>query len=455
MRSNSLHGGIEKIRELATKYDKPQLARMAQIGLVGANEAVMAGMMIDRIAQSAMKPPEQTVAQDVLQPQGPQMQQAPQGVAGLQQSAGEPPMEEAPSQGVAGLPSNLPHMAGGGMVSFAGDEGSLVGGSYGNAMSRQAPALPMRGPTPFGPRGSVPVQEFAPPSEVTLQGAMKQQDESQKLAGFDPEFYTKTREEELAKKKESPARKNQAAGEALMMWGAGMIGARQGQEWATASESAKQSLLMYQGAIKEIRDSEKEIDKTARELSVAQNQFLHNKSDKASAKVDAYTAKLADIENKNIEAKNAAAQKSSELFVNLYNHDQQNATSVAVAKIQQATQSKPGETERLYAQFQAILQKEGPAAAGEFMAHIEQLKGAGKPQNTLSFEEALKVVNASPAAMGMSTEQKAAEATKLMSLAPQSRPVAGAAPAAAAPGKYSDPNKEKAYQDWLKSQPGK
>jgi hypothetical protein len=33
--------------------------------------------------------------------------------------------------------------------------------------------------------------------------------------------------------------------------------------------------------------------------------------------------------------------------------------------------------------------------------------------------------------MGMSTEQKAAEATKLMSLAPQSRPVAGAAPAAA------------------------
>jgi hypothetical protein len=82
------------------------------------------------------------------------------------------------------------------------------------------------------------------------------------------------------------------------------------------------------------------------------------------------------------------------------------------------------------------LQKEGPAAAGEFLARIEQLKGAGKPQNTLSFEEALKVVNASPAAMGMSTEQKAAEATKLMSLAPQGRAVAGAAPAA--PGKVVD-----------------
>jgi hypothetical protein len=454
MRSKSLQGGIENVRELATKYDKQQLARMAQMGLVGPEDAVMAGLMIDRIAQAAMRPPTTTVAQDVLGPR-PQIQQGPQGVAGLQRSPGAPQGPEAAPQGVAGLPSNLPRMAHGGMVAFAGDEGSLVGDPYGNEMTRQAPALPMRGPTPFGPRGSVPVQEFAPPSEVTLQGAMKQQDESQKLAGFDPEFYTKTREEELAKKKESPARKNQAVGDALMMWGAGMLGARQGQEWATASESAKQSLLMYQGAMKEIRDSEKEIDKTARELSVAQNQFLHNKSEKASAKVDAYTSKLADIENKNVEAKNAAAQKSSELFVNLYNHDQQNATSVAVAKIQQATQSKPGETERLYAQFQAILQKEGPAAAGEFLARIEQLKGAGKPQNTLSFEEALKVVNASPAAMGMSTEQKAAEATKLMSLAPQGRAVAGAVPAAEAPGKYSDPNKEKAYQDWLKSQPGK
>ena len=357
MRSNSLHGGIEKIRELATKYDKPQLARMAQMGLVGANEAVMAGMMIDRIAQSAMKPPEQTVAQDVLQPQGPQMQQAPQGVAGLQQSAGEPPMEEAPSQGVAGLPSNLPHMAGGGMVSFAGDEGSLVGGPYGNAMSRQAPALPMRGPTPFGPRGSVPVQEFAPPSEVTLQGAMKQQDESQKLAGFDPEFYTKTREEELAKKKESPARKNQAAGEALMMWGAGMIGARQGQEWVTASESAKQSLLMYQGAIKEIRDSEKEIDKTARELSVAQNQFLHNKSDKASAKVDAYTAKLAEVKDKNVEAQNTRYLEEAKLDAKFYEVNKDSWTKIETARMAQAGLKSPTEAQWYVKTTEGLLNK--------------------------------------------------------------------------------------------------
>jgi hypothetical protein len=74
--------------------------------------------------------------------------------------------------------------------------------------------------------------------------------------------------------------------------------------------------------------------------------------------------------------------------------------------------------------------------------------GASKTANEL-------VGNKPEAAAAAPAAAPAAEATKLMSLDPKSRPVAGAAPAAEAPGKYSDPNKEKAYQDWLKSQPGK
>ena len=383
MRSKSLQGDIEKVRELATKYDKQQLARMAQMGLVGAEDAVMAGLMIDRIAQTAMKPPTTTVAQDVLGTR-PQMQQGPQGVAGLQQAPGAPQGPEAAPQGVAGLPSNLPRMAHGGMVAFAGDEGSLVGDPYGNEMNRQAPALPMRGPTPFGPRGSVPVQEFAPPSEVTLQGAMKQQDESQKLAGFDPEFYTKMREEELAKKKELPARKNQAIGDALMMWGAGMLGARQGQEWAMASESAKQSLLMYQGAMKEIKDTDKEIDKAARELHVAQSQFLHNKSDKASAKVDAYTAKLAEVKDRNVEAQNTRYLEEAKLDAKFYEVNKDSWTKIETARMAQAGLKSPTEaqwyvktTEGLLNKIQAAPNQQAKDAAIRELAQFKK-----------SFEEA-------------------------------------------------------------------
>jgi hypothetical protein len=38
--------GIQEIQALATKYSKPQLQKMAQMGLVDPTKAVMAGMMI-------------------------------------------------------------------------------------------------------------------------------------------------------------------------------------------------------------------------------------------------------------------------------------------------------------------------------------------------------------------------------------------------------------------------
>ena len=60
--------GSNQIHSLATKYSKPQLQQMAQMGEISPLDAVMAGMMIDRIVLSANKPPESTVADDVFTP---------------------------------------------------------------------------------------------------------------------------------------------------------------------------------------------------------------------------------------------------------------------------------------------------------------------------------------------------------------------------------------------------
>ena len=60
--------GSNQIHSLATKYSKPQLQQMAQMGEISPLDAVMAGMMIDRIVLSANKPPESTVADDVFAP---------------------------------------------------------------------------------------------------------------------------------------------------------------------------------------------------------------------------------------------------------------------------------------------------------------------------------------------------------------------------------------------------
>lgn len=142
---------IGEIQALATKYSKPQLARMAQMGLIDPTKAVMAGMMIDRITKSNMQPPQATVADEALMPvqmmnqpkpdmqampaspmmrpqmpptQTPptQMPVAPAGLGGL-------PSTPQPNAGVAALPSGITEMAGGGIVAF--DDGGEVPGYAG------------------------------------------------------------------------------------------------------------------------------------------------------------------------------------------------------------------------------------------------------------------------------------------------------------------------------------
>jgi len=118
---------IEKIRTLAVKHSKEQLGRMVQMGMLDADEAMLAGFMRDRIAKEDMQPPTTTVLQDTLglpavaaaqQPPMPPQPQMPQGAPAPAPEAAPPMM--AASGGLAGLPAdNVGSYAGGGIVAFA------------------------------------------------------------------------------------------------------------------------------------------------------------------------------------------------------------------------------------------------------------------------------------------------------------------------------------------------
>jgi hypothetical protein len=132
---------IDAIKDLALKYSKPQLGRMAQLGMIEPQRAMMAGMMRDRIAKEDAKPPTATVAQDVLGIQPPQQQQQPQQMGmpqmaqaqpqqqpqmGMPQSE-QPPMgpeQMAATGGLTSIPIPEQSYAGGGIVAF--DEGGEV-----------------------------------------------------------------------------------------------------------------------------------------------------------------------------------------------------------------------------------------------------------------------------------------------------------------------------------------
>jgi hypothetical protein len=142
---------IDVIKDLALKYSKPQLGRMAQLGMIEPQKAMMAGMMRDRIAKEDSKPPTSTVAQDVLGLQPPQQQQAQPQQMGMPQTAqaqpqqapqpqmGMPPQPEQPpldatqmaaTGGLTSLPIPEQDYAGGGIVAF--DEGGEVPRYQGN-----------------------------------------------------------------------------------------------------------------------------------------------------------------------------------------------------------------------------------------------------------------------------------------------------------------------------------
>jgi hypothetical protein len=59
---------------------------------------------------------------------------------------------------------------------------------------------------------------------------------------------------------------------------------------------------------------------------------------------------------------------------------QNNLTQLEVARINQATAMKPGETERLMQQYADIKRSRGEAAAEEFMKTVERVKTGSKPQ---------------------------------------------------------------------------
>jgi hypothetical protein len=151
MKRDDMGMRIDDIRKLATKYSKQDLQRMVQMGMIDAQKAVMAGMMIDRITQSATKPPETTVAEDVLggAPTTAQGQIPPDQMGQEQMPPQMPPPMAAGgglmgmmphSDGMAALHSGLHDMAGGGIVAFAdggipsyaGDKGSYIDPEFRN-----------------------------------------------------------------------------------------------------------------------------------------------------------------------------------------------------------------------------------------------------------------------------------------------------------------------------------
>jgi hypothetical protein len=369
---------IHAIRELATKYSKPQLARMVQMGEIEPQKAVMAGMMIDRIAKSAMQPPQTTVAQDVLaaptaaqgqipQEQSPQMPQqamaAGGGIMGMMPH----------SDGVAALHSNIPDYAGGGIIAFA-DRGAVK-----DPYVVERPELSM----------------VNLPEERTAQTELARRDELQKAFGFNPgEFFSQRAAESKAEREKLKTREEESTNKALTKgFLRGAAGKARGNTLsaflANAAEGAIGGLEAYEGMQKDIREQERLLREADRKDAEAQ--FLHKRGD-----VDAAAKRIDDgqklrmmAEEKNVEIKNKGeseyAKSKTEMGKTGYEQGAADRRAFAQIAAQKEIAMLPSKDQILLNDLFAEAQKTNPNVTK--MDIFEKMKKEGRTPNPLELIE--------------------------------------------------------------------
>ena len=384
--------GIQEIQALATKYSKPQLQRMAQMGLIEPTKAVMAGMMIDRITKQNLQPPVQTVAEEVMSPPQAMPQAMPQQAAGM-----------------TALPSGLPtEMAGGGIVAFAegGEvpgyaEGDLISASdtFRRGLATQPDEMMPPPPRPEA-ESSLPAlpggyrfREYAQTERPTLESQFDVLKRAEQMAGVDtPKLLEQFRQEEKARREELKGRRDQAKGEALMMAGFGLLGARRGKEFETLSTVGRQALMMYNSSLREIRDTERDISKAERELLLAEDRLKRDQSAKAADLFERKQAKYEDLQIRRDDQYNEGVKTLAKFIADKEKLDIETATRKAIAvyegdirlkveKLQQSgafARAGMGETSALAKEILPDLRKTNPnATLADAVAIVKGGAGSG------------------------------------------------------------------------------
>jgi hypothetical protein len=331
-------------------------------------------------------------------------------------------MEPKPT-GVAALSNNAVNVSGPAPTTFP----APVADPAADAAAAAAAAAPAARP-PVGPRvpatpqlppiGNVKmadVIEGKKPELEDIKGALGRQAEADRLAGVDTSIYDKLSEQFEGKKGKLAERKKEAVGMALMQAGIGLFGAKQGQEFSALSDSGQKALAGLAASNEKIREYEDKLEDRQRDLALAKNDYARTKSKSALDRVQRIEEKRDDIENKTIDAKNKRETDLATLQVQErgQNVQMRNADLQYKAHMAQIGQmARPGETERLMAQYQALY-KQDPAAAAKWLENLGMIRGVGRPQNTMSFEEAYKNVRENPKNYGLNEDQLAEKARAL------------------------------------------
>jgi hypothetical protein len=155
--------------------------------------------------------------------------------------------------------------------------------------------------------------------------------------GYDPEVFNKMIAGIEKKKGETATEKDAALGQAIMMTGFKLMGARQGQEFQTFSEGAQEGLKNYQGAIKDLKARQERYDERIETLRSADMQARRTGAESDIARRDKIAEQVQSDKRAIFQAKNSAAAAGVQAAASMTTADQNNAVQIYVADLQAQT----------------------------------------------------------------------------------------------------------------------
>jgi hypothetical protein len=141
---------------------------------------------------------------------------------------------------------------------------------------------------------------------------------AEKEEGVDPELYNKMIKGVEEKKGKLEGRKGEAAGQALMMAGLGLIGARRGEEFQALGASGQKALTAYKDDMKDLRNASEKYDERMEALRIADQQAKKTNSAADIAKRDAQEARAQAARLEMFKAENELAKTGAQVSATVH-----------------------------------------------------------------------------------------------------------------------------------------
>ena len=186
-----------------------------------------------------------------------------------------------------------------------------------------APASPYDLPALSDPRYKVdvPVEPTPIPKVRSVKEITAGKTEAERDAGVDTEVYSKMIDSIGKKREDLAGRRGEAIGEAIMMAGLKLMGARKGQEFKALSEGAQEGLKQFAASMKEVKAAQDKYDERMEAYRLAENEAKRTGVTSALATVEKDKDRLQAAEAENRKAKNRAAEVAATLGAGLKEAD--------------------------------------------------------------------------------------------------------------------------------------